>query len=81
MTEHEPHADRHEEVWRAVLTGQVRGLNVRRLVGWMPAGPRCKILVSSSAAHASELDTSGLELRTLALRGREESAQAWVAAA
>jgi adenylate cyclase len=47
MTEHEPHSDRHEEAWRAILTGQVRGLNVtRRLVGWIPAGPRCKLCLA-----------------------------------
>jgi adenylate cyclase len=39
-----------------------------------------EILVSSTAANASELDTAGLESRTLELRGRAESAQAWVAA-
>jgi adenylate cyclase len=40
-----------------------------------------EILVSSSAANASELDTTGIELRILALRGREETAEAWVATA
>ena len=40
-----------------------------------------EILVSSGAARASGLDTSGLELRTLELRGREESADVWVAGA
>jgi class 3 adenylate cyclase len=39
-----------------------------------------EILVSSTAAKASELDTAGLESRTLELRGRAESVQAWVAA-
>jgi adenylate cyclase len=38
-----------------------------------------EILVSSSAAKASELDTAELETRTLTLRGRAESVQAWVA--
>src|SRR5215216_1974453 len=39
-----------------------------------------EILVSSTAAKASGLDTAGLESRTLELRGRAESVQAWVAA-
>jgi adenylate cyclase len=38
-----------------------------------------ELLVSSSAAAASGLDTSGLEQRTLALKGRSESVSAWVA--
>ena len=38
-----------------------------------------EILVSSAAAAASNLDTEGLEARTLSLRGREESVEAWVA--
>jgi adenylate cyclase len=34
----------HEEMWRAALSGEVRGLNLTRsLVGWIPAGPRCKL--------------------------------------
>jgi hypothetical protein len=38
------HDREHEEQWRAVLMGEARGLAVtRRLVGWMPAGPRCKL--------------------------------------
>lgn len=38
------HEHAHEEQWRAVLMGVARGLGVpRRLVGWMPAGPRCKL--------------------------------------
>jgi adenylate cyclase len=40
-----------------------------------------EILVSSAAAAASNLDTDGLEARTLSLRGREESVDAWVATA
>jgi adenylate cyclase len=40
-----------------------------------------EILVSSGAAQAAGLDTSALEMRTLELRGREESAQVWVARA
>jgi adenylate cyclase len=39
-----------------------------------------EILVSSTAAKALELDTAGLESRTLELRGGAESVQAWVAA-
>src|SRR5262249_26363040 len=45
-----------------------------------PAGAG-EILVSASAVRASELDTSKLEMRTLALRGREEAAEVWVARA
>jgi adenylate cyclase len=37
-----------------------------------------EILVSSKAAKASELDTAGLESRTLELRGRAETVHAWV---
>jgi adenylate cyclase len=37
-----------------------------------------EILVSSVAAAASQLDTAGLEARTLTLRGRAESVEAWV---
>ena len=45
MTEHS--ADSHEHAWRAILTGQVRGLNTtRKLVGWIPAGPRCKLCLA-----------------------------------
>jgi adenylate cyclase len=40
-----------------------------------------EILVSSAAATAGQLDTIELEGRTLALRGRTESVQAWVVAA
>jgi adenylate cyclase len=39
-----------------------------------------EILVSGAAAAASQLDTAGLEGRTLALRGRAESVEAWVTA-
>jgi adenylate cyclase len=37
-----------------------------------------EILVSASAARAAGLDTSGLERRTLELRGREQTVDAWV---
>jgi adenylate cyclase len=37
-----------------------------------------EILVSSSAAAAAAVRTDGLESRTLSLRGRTESVQAWV---
>ncbi len=36
-----------------------------------------EILVSSAAAEAASLDTTGLEPRTLELRGREEAVSAW----
>lgn len=39
-----------------------------------------EILVSGAAAAASQLDTAGLEARTLALRGRAESVEAWATA-
>jgi adenylate cyclase len=37
-----------------------------------------EILVSAAAAAAAKLVTEGLEARTLQLRGREESVEAWV---
>jgi adenylate cyclase len=37
-----------------------------------------EILVSAAAAAASQLETAGLEARTLTLRGRAESVEAWV---
>jgi len=40
-----------------------------------------EILVSAEAAAAGGLETSGLEKRTLALRGRDQSVDAWVASA
>jgi adenylate cyclase len=44
--EHDHHRE-HEEAWRAILMGEARGLEtVRRLVGWMPAGPRCKLCLA-----------------------------------
>jgi len=39
-----------------------------------------EILVSGAAATASQLDTADLEARTLNLRGRAESVEAWVIA-
>jgi class 3 adenylate cyclase len=38
-----------------------------------------EILVSSAAAEAAGMETAGLESRTLELRGRAESVEAWVA--
>jgi adenylate cyclase len=40
-----------------------------------------EILVSAEAASAGELETTGLEGRTLDLRGRDQSLDAWVATA
>jgi adenylate cyclase len=37
-----------------------------------------EVLVSEAAAAAAEIDTSGLEHRTLELRGREQAVGAWV---
>ena len=46
----------HEEAWRAILTGQVRGLNVtRRMVGWLPSGPRCKLCLAPLGSPGSVL--------------------------
>jgi adenylate cyclase len=41
------------------------------------AGPG-EIVVSAAAAEAAQLDTTGLEARTLTLRGRDETVDAWV---
>ena len=38
-----------------------------------------EIFVSSAAADAGSLDTAGLEKRTLTLRGRDETVEAWIA--
>jgi hypothetical protein len=41
------HDHEHEQQWRAVLMGEARGLKVtRRLVGWIPVGPRCKLCLA-----------------------------------
>jgi adenylate cyclase len=47
-----------------------------RLTGLAGAG---EILISAEAATAGDLDTAGLERRTLELRGRDQSLDAWVA--
>jgi adenylate cyclase len=49
-----------------------------RLTGLAGAG---EILISAEAAAAGGLETTGLERRTLELRGREQSVDAWVAKA
>jgi adenylate cyclase len=49
-----------------------------RLTGLAEAG---EILVSAETATAGGLETTGLERRTLELRGREQSVDAWVAGA
>jgi adenylate cyclase len=46
-----------------------------RLTSMAKAG---EIVISDAAAAAAELDTSGLEQRTLDLRGREQTVDAWV---
>jgi adenylate cyclase len=46
-----------------------------RLTGLAGAG---ELLVSADAASAGGLETSGLEQRTLELRGRDQSLDAWV---
>ena len=41
------HEHRQNEAWRTVLMGETRGLDrTRRIVGWMPAGPRCKLCLA-----------------------------------
>ena len=55
MNEHAGH-DAHEEAWRAILTGRARGLRtIRRLVGWIPTGPRCKLCLAPLGAPGSVL--------------------------
>jgi adenylate cyclase len=49
-----------------------------RLTGLAAAG---EILISAEAADAGGLEAAGLERRTLELRGREQSVDAWVATA
>jgi len=49
-----------------------------RLTGLAGAG---EILISAEAATAAGLETNGLERRTLDLRGRDQSLDAWVAGA
>jgi adenylate cyclase len=49
-----------------------------RLTSLAEAG---EILVSAEGATAGGLETTGLERRTLELRGREQSVDAWVARA
>jgi len=46
-----------------------------RLTSMAKAG---EIVISAAAAAAAELDTSALEKRTLELRGREQTVDAWV---
>ncbi|MBA2642980.1 MAG: adenylate/guanylate cyclase domain-containing protein [Actinobacteria bacterium] len=47
MTDPEAHEHTHEDAWRAILTGKARGLQLtRKLVGWIPAGPRCKLCLA-----------------------------------
>ena len=53
MDEHQREAD-HSEVWRAVLMGEARGLErTKKLVGWIPAGPRCKLCLAPLKAPGS----------------------------
>ena len=43
-----------EEMWRAVLTGEVRPLErIKKLVGWIPSGPRCKLCLAPMKAPGS----------------------------
>lgn len=46
--------DDNSEVWRAVLMGEARGLErTKKLVGWIPAGPRCKLCLAPLNAPGS----------------------------
>jgi Adenylate cyclase, family 3 (some proteins contain HAMP domain) len=49
-----------------------------RLTGLAEAG---EILISADAASAGDLETNGLERRTLELRGKDQTVDAWVAKA
>jgi hypothetical protein len=43
-----------EEMWRAVLTGEARPLErTKKLVGWIPSGPRCKLCLAPMKAPGS----------------------------
>jgi adenylate cyclase len=43
----EPVGHEHSEAWRAILMGEARGLErTKRLVGWMPSPPRCKLCLA-----------------------------------
>jgi adenylate cyclase len=56
MHEEHEHADAHDEAWRAILTGEARGIHtLRRLVGWMPSGPRCKLCLAPLGAPGDVL--------------------------
>lgn len=53
MREHEREDD-NSEVWRAVLMGEARGLErTKKLVGWIPTGPRCKLCLAPLKAPGS----------------------------
>ena len=42
------------EIWRQILTGRVKGLTrTRKLVGWIPSGPRCKLCLAPMKAPGS----------------------------
>jgi adenylate cyclase len=53
--EHELGVDAgHSEVWRAVLTGKAPGLErTKKLVSWIPSGPRCKLCLAPLKAPGS----------------------------
>ena len=70
-----------------MLTGDYPRLQrMRRMWGALPSPPRGfrasrqpgEILVSADTAAAAGLETTGLEGRTLELRGRDQSLDAWV---
>jgi adenylate cyclase len=55
--EHLEHAESDAEateIWRQILTGKVKGLTrTRKLVGWIPSGPRCKLCLAPMKAPGS----------------------------
>jgi len=53
VSEHEREAN-HSEIWHAILMGEARGLErTKKLVGWIPAGPRCKLCLAPLKAPGS----------------------------
>ena len=48
------HDASHSDVWRAVLMGEAPGLErTKKLVGWIPSGPRCKLCLAPLKAPGS----------------------------
>jgi adenylate cyclase len=53
--EHYSDADaENTEIWRGILMGNMKGLiRTRKLVGWIPSGPRCKLCLAPMSAPGS----------------------------